>query len=69
LVETRFRSAAARRDRRKYGKGASQVALRRLIEQDSVAAIPKASNRAHMIENLAALDFALKPEDHAAIDR
>jgi len=53
----------------KYGKTASQVALRWLIEQDGVAAIPKASNRAHMIENLAALDFALKPADHAAIDR
>ncbi len=53
----------------KYGKTASQVALRWLIEQDGVAAIPKASNRAHMIENLAALDFALSSEDQAAIDR
>ena len=53
----------------KYGKTASQVALRWLIEQDGVAAIPKASNRTHMIENLAALDFALASEDRAAIDR
>jgi len=53
----------------KYGKTASQVALRWLIEQDGVAAIPKASNRVHMIENLAALDFALTSEDRAAIDR
>ena len=53
----------------KHGKTASQIALRWLIEQDGVAAIPKASNRAHMIENLAALDFALAPEDRAAIDR
>ena len=40
-----------------------------LIGQEDVAAIPKASNRAHMIDNLAALDFALTLEDRAAIDR
>jgi 2,5-diketo-D-gluconate reductase B len=54
---------------RKYGKTASQVALCWLIGQEDVAAIPKASNRAHMIDNLAALDFALTLEDRAAIDR
>ncbi len=53
----------------KYGKTASQIALRWLIEQDGVAAIPKASNRAHMIENLGVLDFALASEDRAMIDR
>ena len=54
---------------KKYGKTASQIALRWLIEQDGVAAIPKASNRTHMIENLAVVDFALHPEDRAAIDQ
>jgi 2,5-diketo-D-gluconate reductase B len=54
---------------KRYGKTASQVALCWLIGQEGVAAIPKASNRAHMIDNLAALDFALTPEDCAAIDR
>ena len=43
--------------------------MRWLIEQDGVAAIPKASNRTHMIENLAVVDFALHPEDRAAIDQ
>jgi 2,5-diketo-D-gluconate reductase B len=53
---------------KKYGKSAAQVALRWLVEQDNVAAIPKAGSRAHMQANLAIFDFALAPEDRAAID-
>jgi 2,5-diketo-D-gluconate reductase B len=53
----------------KHGKSAAQVSLRWLIEQDNVAAIPKASSRAHLAQNLAIFDFALAPEDRAAIDR
>lgn len=54
---------------RKYGKSAAQVSLRWLIEQDNVAAIPKASSRAHLAANLDIFDFALSPEDRARIDR
>jgi 2,5-diketo-D-gluconate reductase B len=53
---------------KKYGKTAAQVALRWLIEQDNVAAIPKAASRAHMQANIDIFDFALAPEDRAAID-
>ncbi len=53
---------------KKYGKSAAQVALRWLIEQDNVAAIPKAGSRAHMQANFEIFDFALAPEDRAAID-
>ncbi len=53
---------------KKYGKSAAQVALRWLIEQDNVAAIPKAGSRAHMQANIEIFDFALAPEDRAAID-
>jgi 2,5-diketo-D-gluconate reductase B len=53
---------------RKYGKSAAQVALRWLLDQDNVAAIPKAGSRAHMQANLAIFDFALSPEDRTAID-
>jgi 2,5-diketo-D-gluconate reductase B len=53
---------------RKYGKSGPQVALRWLIEQDRVAAIPKAGSRAHMEANLAIFDFQLAPQDRAAID-
>ena len=52
----------------KYGKTAAQVALRWLIEQDNVGAIPKAGSRAHMQANIDIFDFALAPEDRAAID-
>src|SRR6266542_5466114 len=37
----------------KYGKSASQVALRWLVEQDRVAAIPKASSERHLRANMA----------------
>jgi len=53
----------------KYGKSAAQISLRWLIEQDGVAAIPKASSRAHLAANLAIFDIVLAPEDRAAIDR
>jgi 2,5-diketo-D-gluconate reductase B len=53
---------------KKYGKSGPQIALRWLMEQDRVAAIPKAGSRAHMEANLAIFDFALAPEDRAAID-
>lgn len=53
---------------RKYGKSPSQVALRWLLDQDGVAAIPKAASRAHAAANLDIFDFALTTEDRAAID-
>ncbi|MGH6979984.1 MAG: aldo/keto reductase [Stellaceae bacterium] len=52
----------------KYGKSAAQVALRWLMEQDNVAAIPKAGSRPHMQANIDIFDFALAPEDRAAVD-
>jgi 2,5-diketo-D-gluconate reductase B len=52
----------------KYGKSAAQVALRWLIEQDRVVAIPKAGSRAHMAANIDIFDFALAADDRAAID-
>lgn len=43
----------------RYGKTAAQVALRWLVQQERVAAIPKAATREHAAENLAVFDFAL----------
>lgn len=54
---------------RKYGKSAAQVALRWLLDQDKVGAIPKAAKREHAAANIDIFDFRLAPEDHAAIDR
>ncbi len=52
----------------KYGKSAAQVALRWLIDQENVAAIPKAASRAHGAANIDIFDFTLIAEDRAAID-
>lgn len=53
----------------KYNKTPAQIALRWLIGQDNVAAIPKARSAAHASANLAVFDFTLAAEDRAAIDR
>lgn len=42
-----------------HGKTAHQVALRWLIQQENVAAIPKAASEAHQRENLDVFDFEL----------
>ena len=51
-----------------YGKTASQVALRWLLDQPNVAAIPKSSSRAHLAANFAIFDFTLSAADRAVID-
>lgn len=51
-----------------YGKTASQVALRWLLDQPNVAAIPKSSSRAHLATNFAIFDFTLSAADRAVID-
>lgn len=48
---------------KRHGRTTAQVALRWLIEQDGVAAIPKASSLEHLRANLAIFDFALTEED------
>ena len=53
---------------KKYGKSAGQVALRWLIEQEHVAAVPKAAQRAHAAANIDIFDFALTAEDRATIN-
>ena len=53
---------------RTYNKSPPQVALRWLLDQDGVAAIPKAASRAHLAANLAVFDFALSAADRARID-
>ena len=53
---------------RKHGKSAAQVALRWLIQQPGVAAIPKASSERNLRANFEIFDFALDAEDQAAVD-
>lgn len=47
----------------KYGKSASQVALRWLIQLRNVTVIPKAASEKHQRENLDIFDFELSGED------
>lgn len=46
-----------------YGKTPGQVALKWLIDQEKVIAIPKASSRDHMRENLDLFDWELREKD------
>ncbi len=52
---------------RKHGAGAAQVALKWLLDQDGVAAIPKASRAESQKANLDALKLKLDDEDRKAI--
>jgi 2,5-diketo-D-gluconate reductase B len=52
---------------RKHNASAAQVALKWLLDQDGVAAIPKASRAESQKANLGALDVKLDDEDRKAI--
>ena len=52
----------------RYDKTPAQVALRWLLQQDGVVAIPKASSRAHLEQNADVFDFSLTDEEAARID-
>jgi 2,5-diketo-D-gluconate reductase B len=53
----------------RHGKSVAQVALRWLIQQDGVAAIPKSSKREHIAANFAIFDFALSDAEMTEIGR
>ena len=49
------------------GKSPAQVALRWLVQQEKVAAIPKATSEEHLRANLEVLDFELSEEEMGKI--
>ena len=51
-----------------HGKSAGQVALRWLIEQDRVVAIPKAASHENRVANLEVFDFELTAGERERID-
>lgn len=51
----------------RYDKSPAQVALRWLIQQPNVLAIPKAESRDHRFENLQVFDFELTAEEMRSI--
>lgn len=61
-----FQNEVLRSIGEKYGKTVAQVALR-WHTQRGVVAIPKSSQKEHIVENFNVLDFELSPEDLAEI--
>lgn len=51
----------------KHDKSAAQVALRWLVEQENVSAIPKASTHQHQADNLNVSDFSLTKDERQKI--
>lgn len=54
---------------KRHGKSVAQLALRWLVQQDGVAAIPRSSKREHIAANFAIFDFALSAEEMTAIGK
>ncbi len=52
---------------RKYGKSATQVALRWQLDKDGVMLVPKSTRRDGIAENFDIFDFTLDADDRAAI--
>jgi len=61
--------AALREVAARHGATSARIALAWLIRQDGVITIPKAGSKAHVEEDLAALDVTLTADDLAALDR
>lgn len=62
-----FEEPTIRRIAERHGKSPAQVALRWLVQQRNVAAIPKAGSRKHAESNMAIFDFALEETEMAEI--
>lgn len=52
---------------KRMGVSPAQVVLRWHVQQEGVIAIPRTSNPDRLAQNLAVSDFALEPEEMAAI--
>lgn len=62
-----LKSATLRAIGEAHGKTAAQVALRWLVQQPQVAAIPKASSEEHLRQNIDVFDFELTADEMRAI--
>ncbi len=54
---------------RKYEKSPGQIALKWLIEQENVVAIPKAGSVSHLRENIQLFDWDLDEDDRETLNR
>lgn len=64
-----FRDPTLERIGKQYDKNAGQVALRWLIQQDNVIAVPRSANPDHVTSNLDIFDFELTEEQMSEISR
>ena len=62
-----FSDPVLRRIGERHGKNPGQVALRWLLQQDGVTAIPRSSSEAHAKANFEIFDFALSEAEMAEI--
>ena len=62
-----FQDATLQRIGARHGKSPGQVALRWLVQQEGVCAIPKSGREAHARANFAIFDFALSDAEMAEI--
>ncbi|MES1938117.1 aldo/keto reductase [Salinisphaera hydrothermalis] len=64
-----FKDPTLERIGKKHGKNAGQVALRWLIQQDNVIAVPRSSNPDHVASNFEVFDFELTEEEMSEISK
>lgn len=62
-----FKDPTLKRIGKTYGKNAGQVALRWLIQQDKVIALPRSANPDHVATNFDVFDFELSAEEMSEI--
>ncbi|MBY0355560.1 MAG: aldo/keto reductase [Rickettsiales bacterium] len=51
-----------------HSRSVAQIALRWLMQQEGVVAIPKAAQHQHMLSNIAIFDFTLSPHEMQVVD-
>ncbi|HET7314941.1 aldo/keto reductase [Salinisphaera sp.] len=64
-----FKDPTLERIGKQYGKNAGQIALRWLIQQDNVIALPRSANPDHVTSNFEVFDFELTEEQMSEISK
>ena len=68
-ARTGVQGPGARRDRAQERQDVAQIALRWLMQQGNIAAIPRSANPKHMAESLQVFDFELTDDEMRRITR
>jgi len=62
-----FEEPAVQESAHRLGRSPAQVVLRWHVQQDGVVAIPRTTKAERLAENFAVFDFALEPQEMAAL--